>query len=68
MTTQEIKFCPFRTYSEVRPALTMGSGDITVQGFMECLKGDCPAWYSKTERIPASTVYQEIEHCKRLER
>lgn len=41
----EIKICHFRTYSETRPAVMVGQGDITVTGFMECLKGKCPAWY-----------------------
>ena len=66
MKTEEIKLCPFRTYTEVRPAITIGQGDITVTGFMDCLKGKCPAWYSKTEYIPGTGVGHEVEHCKRL--
>ena len=66
MNIEEIKVCPFRTYTEVRPALTVGQGDITVTGFMECLKEKCPAWYSKIEYIPGTGVGREVEHCKRL--
>ena len=66
MTTKEIKVCPFRTYTEVRPALTMGLGDVTVTGFMDCMKSRCPAWYSKTEYIPGTGVGLEVEHCKRV--
>lgn len=67
MKTKEILICPFRTYTEVRPALTYMTGDVTVTGFMECLKGKCPAWYSKDEHIPATGVVIIEEHCKRLE-
>lgn len=67
MKTEEIKVCPFRTYSEVRPALTLGQGDVTVTGFMDCMKSRCPAWYSKDECIPGTGVGIIKEHCKRLE-
>ena len=67
MKSEEIKLCPFRTYSEVRPAILQGDGDITVTGFMDCLKGKCPAWYSKSEYIPGTGVGIMKEHCKRLE-
>lgn len=67
MKTVEIKLCPFRTYTEAWPVITVGMGDITVvTGFMDCLKGKCPAWYSETERIPGTGVEQEVEHCRRL--
>lgn len=67
MNTVEINICPFRTYSEVRPALAYGQGDVTIQGFMECLKAKCPAWYSRDEEIPCSGVSHTVEHCRRLE-
>ena len=67
MKSEEIKLCPFRTYSEVRPAILQGDGDVTVTGFMECLKGKCPAWYSKSEYIPGTGVGIMKEHCRRLE-
>ncbi len=64
---KEIKICPFRTYTEVRPAVMVGQGDVTVTGFMECLKSDCPAWHNEYEEIPASTKGVWVEHCRRLE-
>lgn len=67
MKTEEISICPFRTYTEVRPAIMQWQGDVTVTGFMECLKGKCPAWYSKDEYIPGTGVGIVKEHCKRLE-
>ena len=67
METEEISVCPFRIYTEVRPALTYGRGDVTVTGFMDCLKSECPAWYSKDEYIPETGVGIIKEHCKRLE-
>lgn len=67
MKTEEISVCPFRIYTEVRPALTYGRGDVTVTGFMDCLKSECPAWYSKDEYIPGTGVGIIKEHCKRLE-
>ena len=67
MKTEEISICPFRTYTETRPAIMQGQGDVTVMGFMECLKGKCPAWYSKSEYIPGIGVGIMKEHCKRLE-
>jgi hypothetical protein len=57
--TTEIKVCPFRTYTEVRPAMTYGEGDITVTGFMPCMEEDCPAWMRSKETGK--------EYCKRLE-
>lgn len=58
MGTKEIKVCPFRTYSEVRPAILKGQGDVTITGFMDCLKEDCPAF-----RIDSM---DHSEHCLRL--
>lgn len=52
-----IRICPYRTYTEVRPAILKGHGDVTVTGFMECLKEQCPAF--RTE--------EQNEHCLRLE-
>lgn len=66
MKTEEISICPFRTYTEVRPAIMRGQGDVTVTVFMECLKGKCPAWYSKSEYIPGTGVGIVKEHCRRL--
>ena len=67
MKKEEISICPFRTYTEVRPAIMQGQGDVTVTGFMDCLKSKCPAWYSKNEYIPGTAVAIAKEHCKRLE-
>lgn len=65
---KEIKLCPFRTYTEVRPAIMKGQGDVTVTDFMPCLKAKCPAWYKKDERIPCTNQYiTNVEYCKRLE-
>ena len=63
----EIKICPFRTYSEVRPAIMQGQGDVTVTGFMNCLKQDCPAWSKEEESIPCTGRTRFVEKCKRLE-
>ena len=63
----EIKICPFRTYTEVRPAIMQGQGDVTVTGFMECLKEDCPAFYKSVGIIPNTNNYRSVERCKRLE-
>lgn len=68
MKREEIELCPFRTYTEVRPALTIGRGDVTVTGFMDCLKRKCPAWYEKEEFIPCTGIWQTVEHCKRLKK
>lgn len=68
MNYEEIKLCPFRTYTEIRPAKLVSHGDIMATGFMECLKSDCPAWYQKDEEIPCTGIYQTVEHCKRLEK
>lgn len=66
MKTVEINLCPFRTYTEVRPAILQGQGDVTVTGFMECIKGRCPAFYSKIESISGTGIEQNVEYCKRL--
>ncbi len=66
----EIKICPFRTYTEVRPAILKGQGDVTVTGFMDCLKRECPALrIKKTPRTGYGRIdgYDESEHCLRLE-
>lgn len=68
MNREEIKVCPFRTYTEVRPAVMVGQGDVTVTGFMECLKWTCPAWYAKEEEIPCTGIYKIVEHCTRLDK
>ena len=59
--THEINICPFRTYSEVRPAILKGNSDITVTGFMDCLKEQCPAF------IVEEGYTFRYEKCKRLE-
>lgn len=67
MKIVKLNLCPFRTYTEVRPPILQGDGDITVTGFMECLEAKCPAFYVKDEAIPGTGVGQVVEHCKRLE-
>lgn len=67
MKTEEISVCPFRTYTEVRPTLIYGQGDVTVTGFMDYLRSTCPAWYSESKYIPWTGVWIIKEHCKRLE-
>jgi hypothetical protein len=39
--------------------MTYGEDDITVTGFMPCMKEDCPAWMRSKETGK--------EYCKRLE-
>ena len=63
----EIKICPFRTYQEVKPPLTYGMGEVTVTGFMKCLKQDCPAWSKEEDSIPCTGRTIFVEKCKRLE-
>ena len=57
----EINICPFRKYSRVIPAILKGTSDITVTGFMECLKEQCPAF-----RVEEGDTFR-YEKCKRLE-
>ena len=45
-----------------------GQGDVTVTGFMDCLKQDCPAWVKIEESIPCTGKTRFVEKCKRLER
>ena len=52
-----IRICPYRTYTEVRPAILKGHGDVTVTGFMECLREQCPAFRAEGSN----------ERCLRLE-
>lgn len=66
MKTEEISVCPFRTYTEVRHAITYGHDDVTVTGFMNCLKSKCPAWYSEIEYTSGTGIGINKEHCKRL--
>jgi len=65
--TVKLNICPFRTYTETKPAIMRGQGDITVTGFMECLEHKCPAFYTKDEYIPGTGVGQVVEYCKRLD-
>ena len=67
MKTVKLNLCPFRTYTETRPAIMQGQGDIIVTGFMECLEHKCPAFYVTDEYIPSTGVEQFVEHCKRLD-
>ena len=62
-----IDICPFRTYTEVRPAMTVGHGDVTVTGFMPCLKDKCPAWRMEERYSFRIHAAETEEHCKRLE-
>ena len=66
MGTKKIKVCPYLTYTEVRPAILKGHGDVTVMGFMDCIKEDCPAFYRKQTGGESATPIFE-ERCRRLE-
>ena len=65
----KIEICPYRTYTEVRPAILKGHGDVTVTGFMDCLREQCPAFrVKKKPRTGYRLDGTEIsEHCLRLE-
>ena len=63
----EIKLCPYRTYTEVRPAILKGHGDVTVTGFMNCLREQCPAFRVKGEYSYRLGETEYTEHCLRLE-
>jgi hypothetical protein len=60
----KIKICPYRTYTEIRPAILNGQGDVTVTGFMDCLREQCPAFRVKVGRLGEA---EYTEHCLRLE-
>ena len=62
-----IRICPYRTYTEVRPAILKGHGDVTVTGFMECLREQCPAFRVKEEYSYRLEETEYTEHCLRLE-
>lgn len=65
----EIKFCPFRTRTEVTPVMTMtGKKETTTTELMECLGCDCPAWYEKEEFDPSGGIWITVEKCRRLEK
>lgn len=57
----EITICPFRTYTKVEPAMLRGNSDVTVTGFMGCLKEQCPAFV-----VEEGATFRH-EKCKRLE-
>lgn len=63
----EIKLCPYRTYTEVRPAILKGHGDVTVMGVMDCLREQCPAFRVKEEYSYRLNGMEYSEHCLRLE-
>ena len=63
----KIKICPYRTYTEVRPAILEGHGDVTVTGFMDCLREQCPAFRIKEEYSYRLKGMEYSEHCLRLE-
>ena len=67
MKTEEIKLCPFRTYTEFRPAILKGDSDVSVMGFMDCLKEKCPAFYSSKGYRPGTGEVIQKEYCRRLE-
>lgn len=62
-----IRICPYRTYTEVRPAILKGHGDVTVMGFMDCLRDQCPAFRVKEEYSYRLEETEYTEHCLRLE-
>ena len=44
-----------------------GQGDITVTGFMECLREKCPAFYVEEKYLPnTGGLTEHVEGCKRL--
>ena len=61
MRDEEIKICPFRTYTETFPPMLKGNGEVTRSYFEPCLKEECPAFY-----ISRVGYGQEYERCKRL--
>ena len=63
----EIRICPYRTYTEIRPAILKGQGDVTVTGFMDCLREQCPAFRVKGEYSYRLGETEYTEHCLRLE-
>lgn len=71
--TEEVKnmnkivICPYRTYTEVRPAILKGQGDVTVTGFMDCLREQCPAFRVEGEYSYRLGETEYTEHCLRLE-
>lgn len=71
--TEEVKdmnkivICPYRTYTEVRPAILKGQGNVTVTGFMDCLREQCPAFRVKGEYSYRLGETEYTEHCLRLE-
>ena len=62
-----IRICPYRTYTEVRPAILKGQGDVTVTGFMECLREQCPAFRTEERYSYVLGDIDPNEHCLRLE-
>ena len=62
-----IKICPYRTYTEVHPAILKGYGDVTVTGFMECLREQCPAFRTEERYSYSLGDIDPNERCLRLE-
>ena len=46
-----IRICPYRTYTEIRPAILKGQGDVTVTGFMECLRDNALRFVLKENTV-----------------
>jgi hypothetical protein len=63
----KIKICPYRTYTEIRPAILNGQGDVTVTGFMDCLREQCPAFHIEEEYNYRLNGMDYNEYCLRLE-
>jgi len=63
----KIKICPYRTYTEIRPAILNGQGDVTVTGFMDCLREQCPAFHIEEEYSYRLNGMDYNEYCLRLE-
>lgn len=41
----DFKLCPFRVFTEIRPAVMCGTGDITTQEFYPCAGESCIAYH-----------------------
>lgn len=57
---EEIKICPFRTYTEAFPPILKGNGEVVRSYFEPCLKEKCPAFY-----VSHGEHWQKYERCKR---
>ena len=59
------KLCPFLTYTST---VETEDGKVEKIEFFECMKEKCFAYWSERRRVPNSSRYETLEHCKRLER